>query len=389
MATTGGPNIVTDGLVFGYDTGFPSANNDTPLRFYNGEPTVNKITDDITASGIDGSGQSSIGTRVVLGTQHIRITDVASNSRQSTLVQGLTGGANYTVSIQYKKIAGAPTFRFQLQNYNGSSYVSTIAFPTTVQIGLVDVSGWQTATYSFTLASGANGMRVWYQDGNDYTTYTHIYEIKNPQLEQNSHRTPYTAAADVRSVSGSLMDLAGISDIDVSNISFDSTAHPTFDGTDDKLTISNNNQVAFGSGDFTLEVVTKPTSFSTYTHLVSLPLQSTFSLKATKHDGNLYFYSPSFTTFGSTDGWNLTLNEWNSVVLVRKSGVAYCYLNGTLIGTKSGFNNILTAQDMNIGWGWGSEYTPQSIPIVRVYNVGLTDDEVEQNFNAYKHRFGI
>ena len=36
-----GPEIVTDNLVFGYDTGYPSATNAQSLRFNKGEPTVN------------------------------------------------------------------------------------------------------------------------------------------------------------------------------------------------------------------------------------------------------------------------------------------------------------------------------------------------------------
>ena len=127
--------------------------------------------------------------------------------------------------------------------------------------------------------------------------------------------------------------------------------------------------------------------------MVSLPSQSTFSLKATSSNGQtggvIYFYSPSFTTFGSTSGWSLTLNEWNSVVLVRRSGVAYCYLNGELKGSKSGFSNYFTSQAINIGWGWGSEFEEQQIPFVRIYNTGLTDAEVLQNYNAIKGRFGL
>jgi hypothetical protein len=41
MSTTGGPNIERDGLVFGYDTGYGVADNNTATRFYPGEPTTN------------------------------------------------------------------------------------------------------------------------------------------------------------------------------------------------------------------------------------------------------------------------------------------------------------------------------------------------------------
>ena len=40
-----GPNLVRTNLLFGYDTGYGVADNDTSTRFYQGEPTVNYVTD--------------------------------------------------------------------------------------------------------------------------------------------------------------------------------------------------------------------------------------------------------------------------------------------------------------------------------------------------------
>ena len=43
MATEGGPNIITDGLAFGYDTGYPmvASGNDTTYKFNKGAPIFN------------------------------------------------------------------------------------------------------------------------------------------------------------------------------------------------------------------------------------------------------------------------------------------------------------------------------------------------------------
>ena len=203
------------------------------------------------------------------------------------------------------------------------------------------------------------------------------------------------SAGSTRSYAGSgttAYDLVGSANASLVNevgFSTDNGGTWDFDGVDDYMATASTSAVAFGTGDFTIEVMVKPASFGTYTHMVSLPLQDTFTLKATSSTGFIYFYSPSFTTYGSTSGWSLTLNEWNSVVLVRRSGVAYCYLNGELIGSKSGFSNSFTSQAINIGWGWATEFEEQQIPFVRIYNTGLTDAEVLQNFNAVKNRFGL
>ena len=43
MGTSAGPNISSDGLVFGYDTGYPIVDNDNSTIFSKGEPTVNTL----------------------------------------------------------------------------------------------------------------------------------------------------------------------------------------------------------------------------------------------------------------------------------------------------------------------------------------------------------
>ena len=203
------------------------------------------------------------------------------------------------------------------------------------------------------------------------------------------------SAGSTRSYAGSgttAYDLVGSANAGLINgvgFSTDNGGTWDFDGTDDYMATPSTSAVAFGTGDFTIEVMVKPASFNTYLHMVSLPLQSTFTLKAESGTGNIYFYSPSYNTYSSITNWSLTLNEWNSVVLVRRSGVAYGYLNGELKGSKSGFSSSYTSQAINIGWGWASEFVEQQIPFVRIYNTGLTDAEVLQNFNAVKNRFGL
>ena len=48
----------------------------------------------------------------------------------------------------------------------------------------------------------------------------------------------------------------------------------------------------FGTGDFTLETWIYPQSFSNYLHMIALPDQNTFALKAEVTSGNIYYYNP-------------------------------------------------------------------------------------------------
>jgi hypothetical protein len=162
-----------------------------------------------------------------------------------------------------------------------------------------------------------------------------------------------------------------------------------FDGTDDYAQISSNSLFNFGTGDFTLEAWVYPQSFSNYFHIIAMPNQDSFALKAEVNTGNIYFYSPTFDTYGSTSGWTLTLNTWNYVSMTRNSSVAYAYLNAVSKGSKSSFTNSFSNNTVNIHNGFPNEFVPALFGAVRVYNRALSSTEITQNYNAQKSRFGL
>ena len=156
------------------------------FKYTTGGPVIdNKVTVPFSSIGTDGSGQGSIGVRTILAPNHVRIVDTNSNTRQTHLIKNLTPGKEYTVSVEYLKITGAPTFRFQIQGYTDNTYRRTIKFTNTEETGLRDIDGWQTATWTFSLAANENAVRIWWQDGADYTTYTHSFELRYPTLKES------------------------------------------------------------------------------------------------------------------------------------------------------------------------------------------------------------
>ena len=92
------------------------------------------------------------------------------------------------------------------------------------------------------------------------------------------------------------------------------------------------------------------------------------------------------------------LNEWIYCVLVYNgstigSGVnVYAYKKGTLL-TASGslYWNLTTNSQFYVGRHWTAvvQIHDGNIPIVQVYNRALTAQEVLQNYNATKGRFGL
>lgn len=162
-----------------------------------------------------------------------------------------------------------------------------------------------------------------------------------------------------------------------------------FDGTNDSAYVPSSSLFAFGTGDFTLEVWIKPQSFSGYLHLLALPNQNIFALKANTGTGEIYYYDPSYSTYGSTSGWNLVLNAWHQVVFKRQSSTGYAFLNAIPKGSKSGFTTNFTSQQLNIHNGWASEFVPCQISNIKIYNRSLFEDEITKNFNAMRSRYNL
>ena len=74
----------------------------------------NILTSKFEDVGTDGYGQGNRGSREFIEPNWVEIHDSDSNTRQTHLVGGIIGGTDYTVSVEYKKLEGTPTFRFQI-----------------------------------------------------------------------------------------------------------------------------------------------------------------------------------------------------------------------------------------------------------------------------------
>ncbi len=74
-----GPHIIKDGLVFGYDTGYGVADNNTGTRFYPGKPTTNRVANPETMAGWTSYSNGNDGTFITeFGTTGYKIINRAS-----------------------------------------------------------------------------------------------------------------------------------------------------------------------------------------------------------------------------------------------------------------------------------------------------------------------
>ena len=382
-----GPKTITQDLIFHYDTG-----NEKSLV---GEPTTNLVDARWeSAWGIDGSGQGSTGTRTMINEYHCRIVDVNSNTRQSEWVYNLSPNTTYTFSVRFKKISGAPTLRYQIQPYNGGTYITSY-FPTTAQIGLTDIDGWQTASYTITTPANTDRVLWFMQDGDDYTTYNHTFELKGVQVEQKSHFTPFTSGT--RSNTQALLDLSKRSVMTVANASFDSNAMLNFDGTNDYIQLTSFTQP---TNYITCEAWINPQDAVTPGTIRGGVISSTNSMYLglfDSYDGTTFGSHWAVQTSTGARPYNINgsipRNQYTHIVGTYNGSVSRMYINGVEIWNAS-LTGTIPSATYYIGTYGGTIVDDTHnfngyIPVAKIYNRALTAEEVYQNYNASKRRFGL
>ena len=406
MATAGGPDIERDGLVFGYDTGYGVADNFTTTRFYTGEPTTNLVP----------SGQST-GTSVfqrqgyhVEVFTYSQITDYRGRPNVHKLYinptttnpyadfggqyyksGGSVVGDVYTISFDYYTTKGTGTPGMVVVYANGYKTPTSSGAASLSSATVIDLeNGWKRKTQTATITTAGNS---WFRLGlNSNSVETEVY-IDNFQVELNSHATPFSDGT--RSSTQSLIDLTKTTNIDVSNVSFDSTGQPTFDGTDDYI------QISLTGADLdsgcTIEGVLKrnstPSAWRTFFNIKPSGANTPF-FEFRSNASNQHIYADYYNgTDYSTNAASLTTGDYgHAIATYDGNGNLKMYFNGELIHTKTGVPSFAlgTSPRLTIGRAYSNDrYTDIEAPVVKVYDRALSADEVQQNYNAYKNRFNL
>ena len=217
-----------------------------------------------------------------------------------------------------------------------------------------------------------------------------------PQVVEGSSPVQFLDGGETRSATQGLLDLKGNSTIDLSNVSFDSNAQMTFDGTDDYIDLGD--RFIPSTGPFTMEILYQISTTGGRGGLFERNTTSPYNgaLIGQGGAGNWSFQvnngSQSLTstvTYPTTNTWYHEIGVFNG------SNTIYHYRNGTSIGTVTGStmgnldtqgtrqNLTIFKRDTNSGTIGGK------VAVVKIYNRALTASEVQSNYNAIKGRFNI
>ena len=400
MGIARGPNLIKDNLVFGYDSNYGAADNYTATRFYKGKPVDNMATDPTFLNNTIGTYTSSAwGGDTGFGEFATNTSPDGGglmyiNNNTSTSAGGggnyndhdvnnftLINGVTYTRSW-WAKSNITQTINGHMLSINGGGNNTYILGDSTDLVA----GEWQRVSHTFTYSGTSN--LDWRFRSINYNQ-SKVY-IANIQLEVGSNASPFTATS--RSDTASLIDLKRTTDIDVSNISFDSTGQPEFDGSNDYIYID---EGILNVSSFTVEAIVNITSTGNY----NKPIFTCGNLSSTgiwflKHRSGL----GNRLVMHGYDGVNprIDVQSTNAVpdaenthVAVTFNGTSYqIYINGVADGNSVSDNAIAASSDNYIG-RQGSTYLLGDVPLLKIYNAALSATEIKQNFNAHKNRFNI
>lgn len=393
MAVPGGPNIITNGLV----TYFDVANVDS----FRGEPTTNQyLNPDFENNTTSWRFGTFDGTRyaytveTVIGpfglpVKALKITRTSSNTSSAHFHQGNSGkysnGNTYTLSAYVK---GSGTLRKLTQTgFVGNTGNETLT------------SEWKRIEYTV-LSSTDTAYPYW---AAELITQNVPMYFTLAQSEQKPYSTPFVNGTRGTTVATG----GGVFDISNNNNNAEFLASTfnssylgsiVFDGTDDYLKVSNPNTgplTMVDTGDCTISFWASNIGSSAYRWLISNWSTTGVHLGMTS----------TLSRFGGYFGDNSEIRSdysipidgsWHFYTVIRNLGTIKFYVDGMersiSVGTPTSKNGTFSAGvETRIGTR-GNENSQRwigNISICQIYNRALTADEILQNYNSTKSRFGI
>ena len=380
--------IVTSGSVFAYDVG------DT-RNSYIGEPTTNVLGFDATVRTVALGNQ--VFDSVQFGSSATCQVVEFDGRRAVAMDRGNSSGVYYENRCYIQKSVEigeyvswsmwvySPTGGQQLHiEFYGGDYNWGVSHDYNTHTG----TGWE-RLYARTLYSATSYANVYaFIYANTDTTFY----VRDLQIEKRQYPTSFTNGT--RSTTQGLLDLTGNNTIDLSNVSFDSNAEMTFDGSNDYVPIPPS---LLPTGQITIALVYRNDDSGRSTSVLAGGAgQQDLNIHLPWSDTNVYWdcgrpFNRIYkaTTTGERTGmhyWVFTKNP--------TTGIMNIYLDGNLWHTGGGQTSTLPAlTTVSLGcYDSGNSrayFTAGVIPLAKIYNRALTAAEVSQNYRHYKTRFNL
>ena len=229
-------------------------------------------------------------------------------------------------------------------------------------------------------------------------------------MELKGHASNYVSGT--RSDTAGLIDLKRTKAIDLGNVGFTSGQELDFDGSDDKIELGNHLNTLGSLATFDMVFKSYDTTNvyavmigwgygnSNYSSIALGELSSGVTNESVHVLLNNSAVEAYVTNQGSASFYKdneyhhlaVTLGVNNYSIWVDGVEISFVFASGTQstwLPELVGYNSNITAQVGQRTYGGGSGNFNGEIPVMKVYNRVLTDEEILRNYKAYKNRFGI
>ncbi len=246
---------------------------------------------------------------------------------------------------------------------------------------------WQLVSHTHTLSAAASNYNNILYFFTNAGSAVRMYLTKVAILSGKDHAVQWVPGGTARSVSGSLADLTGNSTIDLTNVSFDSNAQMTFDGSNDTSTVTTS--LTFGSS-FTMEAVVYRDTATNGDILSSWNNPYRFLWRVDSGGSQVFAWNNGGGSNTVTGTATVSTGTYKHVVVAYDGVSIKLYTNGELTDTFTKSFSLSNITTMQIGSNtYDSVYFDGKIPFLKAYSKPLTASEVKSNYNAVKGRFKI
>lgn len=382
MSLTHSPKIVTDGLVFAYDI----ANT---KKSWKGQPTTNLYADGDFSSGsthpVNGGGAVVVDPTNPLR-KVIKFSPSGGNQYHGRDIPAVIS----TVYSLQMEVYVSPNF----DGTNVMMYPEQGGAGAGVSYNLSKKGTWQTLKFNGKAATTTNIRMLAYVLSSFTTGYVLATNI---QVEQNAFCTPFINGT--RSAAQALVDLTGKNTVTANNITYNSNGSFEFNGSSSLFTVPDSDNFSFPSQVFAFDYWVYFNNTASLNGIIGKGEGSwEYAIYANGTNG-LVFYSwpvsgagavytpPLSTTFAA--------GQWYHHCWTANGANSYLYVNGVLSGTNAkgasysmgnGTSRLTIGAAGDAG---GLKYLNGKLENVKIYNRYLSPDEVKQNFNALRLRYGL
>lgn len=253
---------------------------------------------------------------------------------------------------------------------------------------------WQRVWATFQVSTARNLGASWscYMYGHYNTRAT--VKIADVQIETGYVSGFLENGASSRSNTQALLDLTGNNTITANNLAYTSDGSFIFSGTNSSYVDSGQNIPNVNS--FSLECWVNPANSQVqYSGIMgNHGSGGTTGVYCQQQSTSLNNYTWGYgngTSWGTGCTFSLASNQWHHLVLTKDSTYNKVYVNGSLTNTVA-TNGAAVNGGFNFCFGRdyaSSRYFNGKISSGKLYNRALSADEVKQNFNALRGRYGI